>query len=85
MIESKPIEPGCLAIVTNSIWSQFIGVTIEVVSYIGEAEKLNGDKLHDQWEIAFKGTKYVIRESWLMRIDDPDIQKQIESEQELAV
>ncbi len=73
MIGAKPIEAGCMAMLVNMPFSDFNGEIVHVVKYIG-----NVAQYLDVWEIS--EYKRGACESVLMRIDDPDIQKQIESE-----
>ena len=71
----KPIEAGCLAMITGG---DFIGQVVQIYSFVGKP--VPWSTYNDCWAISGDN---VITESKLMRIDDPDLQK--ESEQELVV
>lgn len=77
----KPIEAGCQAYVlpgkTNYVpaW-----IEVSVIRYEG-AVRIENSLIRNAWEIQLKdGRKGAVTESSLLRIDDPDIQKSIESE-----
>ena len=81
MMESaKPIEAGCMAMVIRSDDSpQFLFNTVKVISYEGMWEFEHG--VFPVWDTDLDNkdiTCFV--EPCLMRIDDPDIQDQIEEE-----
>ena len=84
----KPIEPGCLAVVTYSAKGAAVGKELTPLHYIGQYPGYRGD---DYWLVdrAFPyvdefgervedGVK-IWRESWMMRIDGHEIE---ETEQE---
>jgi len=81
----KPIEAGCMALTHSTLLPENSGKIVKVIRYIGTLEDYRAPK---RWEIdcVFKciygGTVNSLGEAMLMRIDDPDIQKQIESERE---
>lgn len=88
MIGAKPIEAGCLAILVNMPQGRYEGWRVRVGSYIGKHPLFQGG---DYWKVAPidhstpPGIDGTCHEKWLLRIDDPEIQKQIESERELVV
>ena len=83
MIGAKPIEAGCLAILVNMPDGKFEGWEVKVGSYIGEHYPYKGS---DYWKVTPidhampLGIDGTCHEKYLLRIDDPEIQKQIESE-----
>lgn len=75
----KPIEPGCLAIVTHAIdaeCQQFVGTVVEVLYKDG----------YKTWHIQPNGglprVRYYAHEKHLMRIDDDGELTEITTEQE---
>ena len=83
---AKPIEAGWMAIITRcSYYHSYVGAGVGVIrkSLLRDCVS-EGDKLSvGNWVIDFKidaGMLTTISEKYLLRIDDPDIQKQIESE-----
>ena len=97
MESAKPIEPGCRALIIGSTYGNDGEVT--VVCYIGKMPRvasIDGKLLKFgkgiYWEVdrllnTKDKKKYSphIPEHKLIRIDDPDLQKQIEAEEELVV
>jgi len=90
MEPAKKIEPGCLALILyihpTKVWeSPTIPNPIKV---LGEIEPYQGERV---WSVdyikphgPFKGRHACFTELGLMRIDDPDLQREIEQERELA-
>ena len=87
MEKAKPIEPGCLARILptpNDEHPEFVWMDCEVV-------RRHYDEIEPGawWEISIIGISlpeqfFVVQvEHGLRRIDDPDIQKEIESEREI--
>lgn len=87
MESAKPIEEGCRALIIKSKcgneWKE-----VDVVKYLGKVPMFGGD---DRWELKQQiktRSGYATnthRGSWMVRIDDDDIQKQIEAEQEKVI
>lgn len=81
MESAKPIEPGCLAIVTfapsQPHWVGRFVTPLRRHDEITRYWQVNEDLNHD-------GKGNLIEERGLMRIEDPDLQKQIEQEKELV-
>ena len=77
--KAKPIEQGCLALFTAPVSTS--GQIVAVGHYIGDREKLWAleTPLINEYSEKF----YDCPEKYLLRIDGPDIQKEIESEREL--
>jgi hypothetical protein len=76
----KPIEPGCLAIVINLFGddADMNGKVVKVVDFVGKPDinRYGIDAMQwlvlpdEYWEINWNGATGVIREKYLMRIDD---------------
>lgn len=88
MIGAKPIEAGCRAITYNCRLPANNNIALTVLYFIGKVKGWEGD---DRWETdtvipgVFGGITKAMRECRLMRIDDPEIQEQIEDELEVVV
>jgi hypothetical protein len=89
MESSKPIKAGCLALVLPAPNPAFdAGIAGTVVTVIERAKdgwgeiKSKGVCLTHPWRIS---GGYISSEELLLRLDDPDIQKQIESEKEKVI
>ena len=75
MSEPMKIEPGCMAIIINTVMGHN-GVVCEVIRFIGEFENAG----NTNWEINVDEEALVARESQLMRIDgfkEEDIENEI--------
>ena len=85
MESAKPIEPGCKAIVLTGIG---FGKRVDVGQFLGRSRCYPNQVESDIWEVEPDGWSLSndvareYREKRLMRIDDHDLQKQIESERE---
>ena len=78
MIPSKKIEAGCKAIIINTVthpW--FSGQIAHVGQFVGTRERL--------WLVSISGEENSCEEVCLLRIDDPDIQSQIEDETKIPI
>lgn len=78
----KPIEAGCNALILRSPnHPEWEWLTVEVIRR-GSAEEQKD--FNDFWlvDIPEDPANCFVREPCLLRIDDPDLQKQIEREQE---
>ena len=88
MEKSKPIEAGCLALVIKSCdWGNqdtfLLNKIVLVVNWLEKYERKIGDDIHvvmNAWVISFEDVEYIMNGKCLIRIDDPDIQNQIEAE-----
>lgn len=80
---SKPIEPGCLALITYSHAGN-TGKVVRVIKYLGEVEGFWSTP--DRWEIdTWINTSDGMGcnhhpEQWLMRIDGEDFSHETEEE-----
>ncbi len=78
---AKKIEAGCMAMITGG---DFIGEFVSVISFIGTPD-WRVVRYHDCWRVTNGVDFYPITESRLMRIDDEDPDKAIESESPVEV
>ena len=84
----KPIEAGCQAITYGCLMPANNNKVVKVIAFVGESKPFTGRDLWvtDLYAYTTKGSlTNLIRERRLMRIDDPDIQKQIEGETPILV
>jgi len=83
----KPIEPGCLAILINSKGSNN-GLECQVKSFYGDSERYQDERV---WRVDRKLPRYnklgmlrghddLVPEHNLLRIDDPDLKKDQDTE-----
>ena len=85
MDKAKPIEPGCAVVMIGAPPADKIEGGLP--EGIGEAiqyhpiYRCSTIRVIDCWECKFNGT-YYLKAKYLVRVDDPDIQKQIENERE---
>ena len=77
MDKARPIEKGCLAIILRT---EMAGMVVTVGDYLGPTPIKKGGTVQRAWEIDYDNM--CAAEHILMRIDDPNIQKQIENERE---
>ncbi len=88
MESAKPIEAGCKAMIITADprRSEFSGKVVKVIKFIGCIE-ISGVDVPNFWEInpinfcIPKNLRPMAPEKNLMRIDDDELQQQIESEQ----
>lgn len=74
----KPIEVGCMAMIIYTKTDDF-GKIVTVTSKDNKTD--SPEYWSDCWFTNPRPTRVdSIREKWLLKIDDPDIQKQIEGE-----
>ena len=87
MIGAKPIEAGCKAMLLYSCSEVPFGSIVDVTREFpaGEIHKGRRTKHENMWLFEIGDREGASHEKYLMRIDDPEIQKQIESERELVV
>lgn len=83
----KPIEKGCLAMITYAPnFPHWVGCIVQVHECVGKVDTTYPNSIY--WRIDNPDSERratVCAEEDLLRIDDPDIQKQIESEQEKQI
>lgn len=85
-MKAKPIEPGCLAMIIKTLpeFSHFIGEITKVIA-LDEIEAIYYDAPHFEIDIKHPNiprANCTIAENCLLRIDDPDLEKEIQSEEE---
>ena len=85
MNRAKPIEAGCMAMIVNAPREQarWSGVIVTVIRYcekIGRGE--NPGWVIDIPDPSSESGFAALQPQYLLRIDDPDNQKQIETERE---
>ena len=90
MESAKPLEPGCLALViaVGSMCRHLYGETVLVKEHVGFYAEQRGKRTYtikDGWKVEFKGEGYISETTALLRIDDPDIQKQLVAEDQQLV
>lgn len=84
MEKAKPIEPGCLAMIVGGDPSWFGDVAEVIEKYPAGYYGIGLTIYHaDPWMIICEDRKVVAETAWLLRIDDPDIQTQIDRERVL--
>ena len=86
----KPIVKGCKAIVIEAPkYPEMIWKRVQVLCFMGDyltKQPVDGKQgiVRNAWEINFKGRRIACAERALLRIDDPEIQQQLEREAEIA-
>lgn len=85
--KARPIEAGCLAMIVNFRFAPELNTKIFTVVRFSPAE--SNDPEIDGWlidlEDAGNASGYaLLEEKYLLRIDDPSIKNQIETERELV-
>lgn len=92
---SSRLQVGGLALITNSLRGEIVGMTVSLVSVFGDIE-FNGDIFKDCWEVEAREKVRVVSTSghesmsstfylpaaWLMPIGDQQTQEELRKEQE---
>jgi len=86
----KPIEEGCLAMIINTNNAENNGKIVAVLKFLGVYEVREGE--FPIWKVDYSGPNNIdgmpsseIRESRLLRIDDPDLTEESEESQLLTI
>ena len=81
MDKCRPIEAGCLAMVVPPACID-VGKVVQVIKLMPPKESIFIENYKDGLDHWFLSDGYVANEQCLLRVDDPDLQSQIENEQE---